>query len=209
MSMLLKGDNENEFELALVQDRFAEQQDGFGDSRFVTVSFRVATSQETWEETAPVMNLFQLENLVEWLRAVAHGSPEVSEVELLEPGLRFMVLRNSANGVTLRVGFHLEDRPEELVIDAPTDEARHVDIRVSREQVGAAAAELGRDLRAALKAPQTQSPEEDLGIFGAPDSDLNLLADEDAAEFPQLADAHDDIAELAERELREIEGRKD
>jgi hypothetical protein len=209
MSMLLKGDNENEFELGLVQDRFAEQQDGFGDSSYVTVSFRVAMAEESWEETAPMMNLFQLKNLAEWLQAVAQGTPEISEVELLEPSLRFSIVKDAGETVTIRVSFHLEGRPEEYVIDAPTDEAEHVDIRIARDQVMTAAAELERDLAGALLPTRGDDVSDEWGIFGQPDSDLNMLADEDQSEFPELTDSHDDIGEVAERELREVEGREE
>jgi hypothetical protein len=199
MAMLLRGDNENEFELALVQDQYPEVQDGFRDSGFVTVSFRVGTPEESWEETAPVMNLYELKTLVEWLRAVSLGAPEVAEVDLLEPGLNFSVSRNGGDTVTIRIGFHLENRPEEFRIDAPTDEAEFVDVRVLREQVGPAAAELERDLEAAI-AGRAGDNAAMLGVAGAPDNDLNMLPDDAESEFPQLLDERDDIAAYDDEE---------
>ncbi len=203
MSMLLRGENDHEFELALVLDQYPEQQDGFKDSGFVTVTFRVATPEESWEETAPVMNLYELKNLQDWLRAVADGSPEMGEVELLEPGLSFSVVRNGGAMVTIRVGFHLVDRPAEFTMDAPTD-SEHVDIRVSRDQAGVAAAELGRDLESALAGPRASDAAEAMGVFGAPDSDLNLLSDDHESEFPELADSRDDIAAYDDEEERRL-----
>jgi hypothetical protein len=208
MSMLLRGENDHEFELGLVHDQFPEQQDGFSDSAFVTVGFRVATPEQSWEETAPVMNLFELKNLLEWLQAIARGqSGEIAEVELLEPNLRFAIVKDSGEHVTIRISFHLEDRPEQYVIDAPTDEASHVDFRLARDQVSIAAAELERDLQAASGPPRAGDDAETLGIYGQPDPDLNLLADDADSEFPQLAHEHDDFREIEDREASEFESR--
>src|SRR5688572_30657107 len=108
MAMLLKSDDGSEFELGLIEDRLPEVQDGVGDSNYITLSFRVATADETWEETAPCLNVYEISNLADWLQAVGSTEPDVSEVELLEPELRFSVVRNGGSRVTIRVGFHLE-----------------------------------------------------------------------------------------------------
>jgi hypothetical protein len=143
--MLLAGENGTEFELGLIEDRLDEIQDGEGDDTALTISFRVATPQEEWEETAPSINAYELKNLVEWLEGVVGRRPDVPELELLEPELKFSVVGDRGDQVTLRINFHLEARPEEYRIDAPTD-VDHVDIKIAREQVRAAAQELKRDL---------------------------------------------------------------
>jgi len=152
MTMLLKSEDGSEFELGLIEDRLPEIQDGFGDSAHLTVSFRVATPEESWEETSPSFNTFELKNLVEWLETVADASVgdsdrgDAAELDLLEPELNFRVIRDTGKEVVLRVGFHLEDRPAEFDVDTPTDEASHVDLRVSREHLRLAAAQLREDL---------------------------------------------------------------
>jgi hypothetical protein len=205
MSMLLKGDNGPEFELGLIQERFQPPQDGFGDSGWVTVTFRVGTDEASWEETAPVVNLYELKNLQEWLSALGRGSPEVSELELLEPELRFSVAQDAGEMVTVRVEFKLEDRPELFDVDAPTDEADHIDIRTSREQLRTAAAELARDLGAALRLPAgDRRAEESWGMMGEPDADLNLLPD-GAEDLASLEDERDDLGEIDEEDARQFE----
>jgi hypothetical protein len=200
MSMLLKGDNGPEFELGLIQERFQVPQDGFGDSGWVTVTFRVSTDDLSWEETAPVVNIFELKNLLEWLAALGRGTPEVAEVELLEPELKFSVAQDAGDAVTIRVEFNLEDRPEEFGVDAPTDEANHVDIRLARDQLRTAAAELNRDLKSALLLAAGDRREDDeSGIMGEPDGDLNMLP-EGAEGLVALEDQHDDIAEVDDRD---------
>jgi hypothetical protein len=200
MSMLLKGDNGPEFELGLIQERLPATQDGFGDSAWVTVTFRVATNDLSWEETAPVVNLFELKNLLEWLTALARGTPETAEVELLEPELKFSITQDSGDDLTIRIEFNLADRPEEFDVDAPTDEASRIDIRLAREQVRTAAAELSRDLHAALTLPAGDRREdEDWGMMGEPDADLNILP-EGAEGLVELEDQHNDLAEIDEQD---------
>src|ERR1043165_6046093 len=141
MAVLLKGKNGNEFEMGFVRDSYAEVQDGTGDSGWMTVNFRAATQDDSWEESAPCLSVFEFATLAEWLEAVARREPEVSEVELLEPELKFSVSQETDDEVTLRVGFHIEGRPAELNVDADTD-AEYVDLCVTRENVLAAAAAL-------------------------------------------------------------------
>jgi hypothetical protein len=179
MVMLLNGDNGAEFELALIHDRFPELQDGAADSGWLTLSYRVGTQDESWEETAPCMNLYELHTLQEWLGAVGNGSPDITEVEVLEASLKFSVIRQRADSVTIRIDFHLDGRPEKFVLDAQTDEAG-VDVVLSREQIRAAAAELRRDLDAVTSERKFEEIEgENLGVIGVPDEELGLKPDED------------------------------
>lgn len=151
MTMLLKSQDGSEFELGLIEDRLPDIQDGIGDATALTVTFRVASADESWEETSPCLNTFEFANLAEWLEAVAEppserDQGEVAELDLLEPELNFQVIRDEGDEVVLRVGFHLEDRPEEFDVDTPTDEAEHVDLRVTREHLRIAASQLRSDL---------------------------------------------------------------
>src|SRR5262245_51262504 len=114
MSMLLKGNDGKEFELAVIPDRVAEAQDGFGDDEAATVAFRVATEDQQWEETSPSLGIYELQTLAEWLDSVAGGDPSEPEIDLLEPELNFQVLRQSADEVSLRIRFHLHERPEQF-----------------------------------------------------------------------------------------------
>jgi hypothetical protein len=195
MAMLLKGDDGTEFELAFIQDDFQDMQDGSGNANWTTLSFRVGTPDESWEESAPCMNLFEIKNLAEWLEAVGSGEPEVSEVELLEPELKFSIVRNEPDAVTVRVGFHLDNRPEEFQVDAPTDEADHVDIHIPRRAVRAAAEHLREDL-SELDLP----PADDLlgevtpGMLGIPDANLNMI-DQIDDEPPGTGVGEDDAGE--------------
>lgn len=181
MSMLLKGRNGNEIELAFIKDSLPDVQDGFGDSGWATVSVRAASADETWEETAPCLSVFEFSNLAGWLEAVGSGSepaaPEFGEIELLEPELKFSLSQQGRDDVTIRVAFHLEDRPEEFNVDSPTDEAEYLDIHLSRGNVRIAAAAL----RADLERLQLGELKDDLdgtgraGMLGGADDDLNII----------------------------------
>lgn len=179
MSMLLSGDNGCEFELALVEDRFPQIQDDFDDSNFVTLTFRVGTPDESWEETAPCLNLYEIQNLADWLEAAGRAEPDLSTIELLEPELWFRIVKQNGTRVLLRIGFHLDRRPDEFAVDAPTDEANWVDIKIDREQLITAAVELREDLER-VSTPHTDGEEGDdaSGMQGVPDDELNLISGE-------------------------------
>ncbi|HVZ94565.1 MAG TPA: hypothetical protein VG797_08645 [Phycisphaerales bacterium] len=222
MSVLLKGRNGNELELGFVRDSYAEVQDGTGDSAWTTVTVRAATNDDSWEESSPCMNIYEFNNLAEWLEAVgsggvagesggagggtkhAHerssagagssraGEGDVPEIELLEPDLKFSVSGQDKATVTIRVGFHLADRPEEFNVDSgpissdpDTDDTDlrgddtppFIDIRIPRPSLLAAAEEL----RATLAELNVTTLKDDLdadndaGIMGEPDSSMNMV----------------------------------
>jgi hypothetical protein len=184
MSVLLQGRNGNEFEIGFIVDSYPEVQDGTGDSSWITVSFRVATPEQSWEESSPCLNLFEFSTLADWLDAVAAApaeqtATEPDAVELLEPELRFSVAGQTKDAVTLHIGFHLDNRPEEFQVDAATDEMEAIDIHVTRPQVKAAAA----ILRETLRELESSNEKDDIiaeassGLMGAPDDDLNIVDD--------------------------------
>lgn len=194
MSMLLKSRDGKEFELALIADRLPEMQDGLGDDEIATVSFRVATEQEEWEETAPVLEVRGLKTLAMWLGSVATGEPSMAEVELLEPELTFKVLKENDREVQLRVSFHIDDRPEEFVLDADTTEARHIDLKLRRDSIRVAAEQLQSDIEAlASSLKDDLDASEDFSGMSVPREDMGgLMAEPEArAETGEDDDAED------------------
>jgi hypothetical protein len=149
--MLLKSEDGKEFELALIADRLPDPQDGFGDSTDATISVRVATNEEEWEETAPCLNLYEIHTLADWLDAVAGGGSGGGggdgEVDILESDLNFKVVKDHGDWVVIRVRFKLEDRPQEYSVDAETTEASHVDLKLRRSLLRGAVVQLRSDLR--------------------------------------------------------------
>lgn len=180
MSLLLKAKNGNELELAFVRESLADIQDGDGDEQWTTVTIRAATSDDSWEESSPCINLYEFRNLAEWFEALgsgdASGGPEEAEIDLLEPELRFTVAEQTRDGVGVRVYFHIADRPEEFNVDAPTD-ADYVDLFLDRRALLSAAA----TLRSMLTDVQPAPPKDDLlgrrdsGILGRPDENLGIV----------------------------------
>jgi hypothetical protein len=199
--MLLKGRNGNELELSFVREALPESQDGFGDDAWCTVIVRAATGEEEWEESSPCLNMYEFANLADWLEALgaaedAAGAPEVSEVELLEPELKFSATHQAARMVAVRVGFHLDQRPEEFAVDAQTDEAQWVDVYVDRGALATAAA----TLRAEIERITGDQGKDDLrgeqspGIMGLPDEDLNMV-DGESPEPPFAGTGEDNAGE--------------
>ncbi len=209
MSMLLKGNNGNEFELALVESTLAGTHEGIGDIHGATINFRAATASDSWEEDAPCINLFEFDSLADWLEAAGAGNqqPGLGEVQLLQPELSFAVKKQSGDSVTIRIGFHLADRPEEFNVDVPTDEGEFVDIAAPRQHVLLAAEELRRMVRDVSTAnlKHDLSGEEEHGVQGRPDDDRDRLADvsEDPPGLSRSADeGYIDNAEESRRRRR-------
>lgn len=201
MPMILRGNNGNEFELAFTRETVPETQDGFGDDTWATVNFRVATQEDEWEETAPCLNLFEFTNLAEWLEALAARKGddddvgEVSEVELLQPELKFSVTEQSGDQLTIRVWFHLSNRPEEFTVDASTDEAEFVDLHIAHQALGGIAASLRADLDRLAKPPKDDlQGESDSGAMGLPDDDLSMV-DDVQANPPGAGEGEDNAGE--------------
>ena len=194
MSVLFKGNNGNELELAFVRETLPDVQDGLGDAAYFTVIWRAAAGDESWEETAPCVNLFEFQNLAEWLDSVGGATEgEVGEIELLEPELKFSVARQERQGVGIRVGFHLENRPEEFGVDAPTD-AEYIDLFMERASVLAAASALRGALEEfdLLNRKDDQSGDRESGLLGNPDENLNLI--DRIENYPPGAGAGEDNA---------------
>src|SRR5262245_2113050 len=103
MSMLLSGHNGNEFELGFIRDSLPEAQDGLGDANLVTATFRFASQTAAWEEDAPGLNVFEFNNLADWLAALSDDMDTLSgpsDIDLLQPELRFSVTDQSKDEVT-------------------------------------------------------------------------------------------------------------
>jgi len=150
MPLRLTGSDETYFELALSERQLDDSDEPAEAHNAYDISFLVGTADDSWEETAPCMNPYELHTLVEWLEAVSRGEPEVDAVEILEANLSFTLDDQSEDEVAMRIGFHLEDRPAWSIIDAPTDEAGFITLRVGRDQVAAAATELRDDIASSV-----------------------------------------------------------
>lgn len=194
MAMLLAGENGTEFELGLIADRLDDIQDSYGDDTAVTIAFRVATPQEEWEETAPCLNLFEITALAEWLEGLVGLRPVIGELEMLAPELKFSVVGDKGDRVTIRIDFHLENRPEEMNVDSPTDQ-HHVDIKLERSQVRAALAQLRQDLEElGLDLKDDLNGAEDQGLISRPDEDLNMI--DEVTLYPEgMGDGEDNAGE--------------
>ena len=177
MSVLLKGRNGNELEIAFVREALPEMQDGAGDSAWFTVVVRAATKDEAWEESSPCLGSVEFRNLADWLESVGSRQSEgaQSEIELLGPELKFSVAHQDERGVDIRIDFHLPDRPERYAIDDQT-EVPAIDVYMEHERVRSAAEALRAELdEFDLTGRDDILGESDPGVSGAPDPDLNIV----------------------------------
>lgn len=192
--MLLKSEDGKEFELSLIDEPIADPQDGFGDVGAVVIAFRVATAEDEWEETSPSINTYELDGLASWLDSIASGLHDEAEIDLLGPELNFQVVKDTGDWVQLRIRFRLDSRPEEMSVDAETTEARHVDLKLSRQAIRSAVALLRADLEESRATPKDDlDGDRDAGVR-PPTAELGLDAAipepfEDAIDPADAADA--------------------
>src|SRR2546430_363408 len=94
----------------------------------------------------------------------------------------------------LLIDFHINDRPDRHKVDADT-EVDHIDIKLDRSQVRAAAAELKRDLgELHLSRAEDPGADEQLSDLAAPGEDLNMI-DEVEPEPPGMGEGEDNAGE--------------
>jgi hypothetical protein len=176
MSVLLKGRDGNELELAFVREALPDVQDGQGDSAWFTVVVRAESPEDSWEASSPCLSSFEFRNLADWLEVAARGREgEVGEVDLLEPGLNFSMTRQDEAEVGIRVTFDLPARPEEIEVGDSPDRTT-LDLYLERDALLGAAAGLNLALDELDQDPRDDIfGEGDLGVGGAASLDLNLL----------------------------------
>jgi hypothetical protein len=144
----LRGREGNELALSLVGYQFPDQAVDPWESNGLLVSVRVVSPQGTWEVLDPCLTTWETSHLVAWLTAIAQGRMLGRTAALSEPNLSVRASVESPTPdarVNLRVCFELETRPPW----APTVAGSRnlcVDLDVGRPEVGAAAADLRRDL---------------------------------------------------------------
>ena len=144
--MLLAGQDGTRVEIAPIGYQFPLAEDGY-DLNWLTVQAKVATSAGRWGGTDACLLTWELNGLCEWLAAQASAVEQTEKaLEFLEPELEFCVVERTETELTLRIttrhglaGFWGT---------RPADDERSVELRLSKEAVSQAAAELTLEAKA-------------------------------------------------------------
>ena len=138
--MLLAGHDGTQVEIAPVAYEFPVADDGY-DLNWLTVRAKVKTSAARWGGTDPCLLTWELRRLCEWLAAHASSTePAEATLDFLEPELEFSVVEGTETDLILKIT--TRHGLAGLWGTRPPDDERSVEIRLSKEAVSKAAAEL-------------------------------------------------------------------
>jgi hypothetical protein len=135
--VILEGANGERLELTLVAYQFPEVEDDMWDANWLEVRISAADDPDAWTADDPCLLTWEVDELADWLDAVAESRAPVAEIEFIEPSL--MLERIEVDGAAVvRVWFENALRPPE----APEDEDVLIDFEVAPAMLRAAAASL-------------------------------------------------------------------
>ncbi len=111
--MLLKSDDEWEFQLQILGYEYPEIVDSEYDSNWLMISLRGRAPGGSWQATDPCLLTWEVVELAAWLGALADPTAEAitDTLEFSEPTLSFELAGKPGEMVTLRVNFGLDVRP--------------------------------------------------------------------------------------------------
>ena len=144
--MLLAGQDGTRFEMAPIAYQFPLAEDGY-DLNWLIIRAKVATTAGHWGGTDPCLLTWELQGLCEWLQAQASDAEGAErDLEFLEPELKFGLVDRVENDVVLRI----TTRHSLLGLwgTRPPEDERSVSLRVSKDEVSRAAAELALEAKA-------------------------------------------------------------
>ena len=102
--MRLSNDSGQSFNLAL--SRFEPP-----NRQWLVVIGEIHDGTREWRFEDPCLTPKDVRRLAEWLRRVADGKTNRTEIDFLEPNLAFEAVGHSGSSVVIRVAFELEARP--------------------------------------------------------------------------------------------------
>jgi hypothetical protein len=87
--VILEGTNGRRLELTLVAYEFPEIEDDRWDSNWLVVRISAADDTDSWTAEDPCLLTWEVDELADWLDAVAEPPATVADLEFTEPNLMF------------------------------------------------------------------------------------------------------------------------
>ena len=140
--VILEGTNGRRFELTLVGYEFPDEQDDEWDANWLVVRISAADDPDAWTAEEARLLTWEVDDLADWLDAVAESPAAVAEIEFTEPDLMFERI-DGDGAACVRVWFENAFRPP----DVPPDEDVLIDFAVTPAALRAGAASLRAQLR--------------------------------------------------------------
>ena len=129
--MKLSEDENTEFELKIIGYQFPDLENEPYDSDWLNITIRVKHPRGSWTATDPSLMTDEVQDLIDWLEAIADGQTVDSDAYFTEPNLQFQLPDNDAN--KLRVYFDLECRPSWAKSTFKDDDELWVEFSVTPE----------------------------------------------------------------------------
>ena len=129
--MKLSEDENTEFELKIIGYQFPRLENEPYDSDWLNITICVKHPRGSWTATDPSLMTDEVQDLIDWLEAIADGQTVDSDAYFTEPNLQFQLPDNDAN--KLRVYFDLECRPSWAKSTFKDDDELWVEFSVTPE----------------------------------------------------------------------------
>ena len=144
--MKLTTDNKS-FELKIRSYQFPYIRDDEYDSNWLNIKIKVKGLQKPWEVTNPMLLTFEVKQLAEWLEYLLENKRNETELEFLEPNLKFVKIKKTNDKVHIRIYFELEARPIWAHSNIAGQEDLYLDLILTREGIRKAIADLKNQLK--------------------------------------------------------------
>ncbi|MEM9081434.1 MAG: hypothetical protein AAGC74_12160 [Verrucomicrobiota bacterium] len=144
--MKLVKDSTRSFALHVAGYQFPELENEDYDSNWLNIRIDVLHPEGSWTATDPSLLTYELRELGTWLASITKNPAESSEIDFIEPNLKFQY-RAESDPQILRILFELESRPGWAPSDGAGMEDLWVDIPFAREDFESAAAAIAEECR--------------------------------------------------------------
>lgn len=81
------------------------------DANWMRIGLDAAAPQGSWQVSDPLLLSWEIEELAEWLEAVARSLPAEPVLGFVEPNLRFELRERAGAARSVRIHFDLEAKP--------------------------------------------------------------------------------------------------
>src|SRR5437899_8639941 len=146
--MLMTSTDGYEFSLNLLGYQFPDNLNNKYDANWLVISIAVTAPKGSWTARGPYLLQWEAERLATWLEGMTKGAPFGARIGFIEPNLKFELVDQSVERMTLRIWFNAEFHPpwsEHYGASRLVDEGDFVDFQLSPKDLMMAARSMRSD----------------------------------------------------------------
>lgn len=129
--MKLTGQNNESFELWVIDYQFSENTTDEYDSNWLRIGIKLKGFKKEWATSDPSLLTWEVKFLADWLQNLLASDREEREIEFIEPNLKFELVDKIDDNFKIRTHLALESKPNWFT----DDETFTFDIVVDRGQI--------------------------------------------------------------------------